>query len=676
LREEEEMKSPKKFLTLLLAILLTALAIVTPLSPVLALSITVTMSPSSGPPGTVIYAYGTNCTAGATYTLYFGSSAITSGIVPAGGTVYTYFGAPVMARGSYSVTITTPSDTTTYPATFTITPQVFLDTTSGSAGNQVTVSGNGFYPNSAITIYFDGVAQTPTSTVYSDYYGQFYGATITVPQTYGGAHIITAGDYGGASLGATYSIIPKMTLSASTGAVGSSITVSGTGFASSSTLSFFIDSTAISMSASTNSAGNFSNVAVVIPATYGGAHTLMVQDGSSNSLTADFTVTAAMTIGPTTGPVDTAVGITGNGFLASHAITFTYDGVGVSPTSGSLTSDAGGSFSTNFKVPASSSGSHVITVSDGTNSISANFTVVATASIGPTSGPVATTITASGSGFKGNGKITITYNSVQVGTATANATGSFTTTFTILSASTGSHSMVITDQTNTQTFSFSVTPAATISSTSGYVGSDINVNGTGFGSNKGVTVKYDSDQVTSSTTDASGTFTASFKAPVSKGGDHVIMVTDGTNTTTFKFAMDSTAPPMPTLSLPANLTKLDKIPTLSWTQVTDPSGVTYTLQISKDVAFNNIILHKQGLTTPSYTITKEEKLKSASKSAPYYWRVQAIDAASNESTWSTPQTFLVGLALGDWAIYIVFAVVAVMLGVGGFLLGRLTKRRF
>jgi hypothetical protein len=674
-----KMKAPRKFLTLLLAILLTALAIVTPLSPVLAAAtVVVGISPSSGPPGAVLYVYGTGCTATSTFTVYFGTTAITSGIVPTGGIISTWFGVPVLPRGAYDVTISTNApDTTLSPGVFIITPQVFLSTTSGSSGDQLIVSGNGFYPSSAITIYFDGVAQTPTTTVYSDYYGQFGPAAIAVPQTYGGAHTVTASDYYGVSPGATYTITPKVTLSASTGAVGSSVTVSGTGFAASSALSFFIDSTAISVSASTNSTGNFSNVALVIPATYGGAHTIKAQDASNNSVTAAFSVTAAMTIGPNTGPVDTSVAITGKGFLASSAITITFDGANVTTTS-SLTSDANGSFNANIKVPASSSGSHVITVSDGTNSISANFTVVATASIGPTSGPVATTITTSGSGFKGNGKITITYNSVQVGTATANATGSFTTTFAIPSASTGAHSLVITDQTNTQTFSFSVIPTATISPTSGYVGSDITINGTGFGANKGVTVKYDADQVTSSTTDANGTFTASFKAPISIGGNHQITVTDGTSTSTFKFTMDSTPPLVSTLSLPATLTKLGKIPTLAWTEVKDPSGVTYTMQISKDAAFSTLTLQKQGLTTPSYTLNKQnpqEKLKSASKSAPYYWRVKAIDAASNESAWSTPQTFLVGLAIGEWAIYIVFAVVAILLGVGGFLLGRLAKRR-
>ena len=233
-----------------------------------------------------------------------------------------------------------------------------------------------------------------------------------------------------------------------------------------------------------------------------------------------------MTIGPTTGPVGTTVAITGKGFLAGSPITVTYDGATITTTLASLTSGADGSVNASFKVPASASGNHVIAVSDGTNTISANFNSLSTAAVNPTSGPVGTTITASGTGFKANANITITYNNVQAGTTNANGLGNFTTTFAIPSASTGAHSLVITDQTNTQTFSFSVTPTANpISPTSGYIGSNITISGTGFGANKTITVTYDSNPVTlttPSTTDANGTFTVSFKAPVSKSGNHSV----------------------------------------------------------------------------------------------------------------------------------------------------------
>ena len=305
------------------------------------------------------------------------------------------------------------------------------------------------------------------------------------------------------------------------------------------------------------------------------------------------------------------------------------------------------------------------------------------ATVSPTNGPVGTAITVNGSGFKGNANVTITYNGATAGTTTANGLGNISTTFNIPPASTGSHSLVITDQTNSQSFTFSVTPTANpISPVSGPIGTNITLGGSGFGANKTITVTYDSNPVnlaSSTTTDANGTFNVSFKAPVSKSGNHSVVLTDGTTSQTFTFAIDATPPPVPTLTLPVAATKLGKIPTLSWTSVTDANGgISYNMQIAKDATFNTIIFQKTGLTSPTYTLNTQnpqEKLKSASKSAPYYWRVQAIDAASNVSAWTTPQTFLVGLALGDYAGYIILGVVAIMLGVLGFVIGRLTRRR-
>ena len=249
------MRRPKKFLAILLAILLIALAIIVPALPVFAAAFSVTLSSYSGAPNTALYAYGTGLTANGTntYTVLFGTTTVVgTTVIPTGGTVGAYFGVPILPRGSYNITITTSGDTqnTPYPA-FVITPQIFLGTSSGHIGDQLVVSGNGFAASTAITIYFDGIAQTPSSAINTDIFGQFANATITVPSTWGGNHTITAADYYGPSPGVTYSISSSMTLSATTGAVGSSITVSGVGFAANSALSFFLDSTAISVSAST-----------------------------------------------------------------------------------------------------------------------------------------------------------------------------------------------------------------------------------------------------------------------------------------------------------------------------------------------------------------------------------------------------------------------------------------
>ena len=63
------------------------------------------------------------------------------------------------------------------------------------------------------------------------------------------------------------------------------------------------------------------------------------------------------------------------GFLASHALTVTVGGTAAKTTAGART-DQDGSASITFTVPSLPAGPHAVTVSDGTNTVTAatNFT--------------------------------------------------------------------------------------------------------------------------------------------------------------------------------------------------------------------------------------------------------------------------------------------------------------
>ena len=202
------MRLNKKFLGVLLSVLLTAMLITIPVTPVsAAATVSLGVTPASGPAGTIVYVTAGPCTAASSFTVLFGSTNIVSGVVPAGGTVTTYFSVPVSVRNTYSISVSTSAgETTLTPATFTVTPIIHLNNVSGAAGDQVSVSGNGFYSNTAITLYFDGSPVTLTAPVTTDYSGQFSTATFTVPTAAGGTHTVTAGDTGGVSFGVTFTI--------------------------------------------------------------------------------------------------------------------------------------------------------------------------------------------------------------------------------------------------------------------------------------------------------------------------------------------------------------------------------------------------------------------------------------------------------------------------------------
>jgi hypothetical protein len=662
----------RRFYLITCMIVLTTLTILVPVLPVSAAA-TVYLSPITGPPGTIVAITGGGFTAG-NYTVNFGSVVvIQSTAVPGDGTISRTFIVPTLPRTGtpYGVTVTTTAGDTVNVPTFTITPAIWLSASSGLVADEIHVSGYGFLASTTITISFDSTSMITTS---SDSSGTFSNVDLTIPSTTAGWHTVSARDYIGASPGVVFVVSPTITLSASTGTIGSSITCSGNGFATSSIVSFSLDSTVISGTATTNSNGAFGTTTLTVPAISGGVHTFQARDASGNSATASITINASLAINPNNGPSGTTVTVTGSGFQANGTISITYNGVIMTTSLSPVTANSSGGFIATFTASALPAGIYSVVVSDATRTASAQFTSIATATMTPASGSVGTSIIASGTGFKAKSAVYANFDGAQVALGASDINGNFTITFTVSSSSTGTHQITITDKTNTLNFSFSIIPSLMINPTSGFVGTEITISGSGFASKHTITFKYDTEQLSSSSTDKDGAFTVILKAPVSKGGNRLITVSDDTSTLTATFAMDATAPPAPQLLFPQPLTKANKLATLDWQDVTDPSGVSYTLQIATDNTFSILILQKPGLTTSAYTISEAESLQSVSKKTPYYWRVKAIDTASNESEWSMSSTFFVGFVMSDWVQYVIFGVVSVLFGVTGYLLAMLRYR--
>ena len=243
----------------------------------------------------------------------------------------------------------------------------------------------------------------------------------------------------------------------------------------------------------------------------------------------------------------------------------------------------------------------------------------------------------------------------------------------------GTYEVRVSDGVNTGNADFTVLLSASLSPTTsqaspGYVRTKLTISGVGFKPNGTITIKYDDTQVATAPADSSGVFSVTFSAPASIGGDHTITASDTYNTKQFTFTMESTPPPVPEPLLPEMAAKAKSEAYFDWEGVIDPSGVTYTLQIASDADFNDIVLKKVGLADSEYTITEEEKLESVSKEEPYYWRVRAIDGASNNGPWTGARSFRVGFifTMPGWAIYTLLGVGALLLGVFGFWLGRRT----
>jgi hypothetical protein len=111
--------------------------------------------------------------------------------------------------------------------------------------------------------------------------------------------------------------------------------------------------------------------------------------------------------------------------------------------------------------------------------------------------------------------------------------------------------------------------------------------------------------------------------------------------------MEATPPSAPQLLLPPGGARLGlfgpEAPQLDWSDVTDPSGVSYTVQVAEAADFSRLVVVKGGLKRSEYALSEAEALGVGN----YYWRVKAIDGVGNESKWSVPSQFRVG-AFPSW----------------------------
>jgi len=397
---------------------------------------------------------------------------------------------------------------------------------------------------------------------------------------------------------------------------------------------------------------------------------------------AEFTV-IGITIKPEKGPVGTRVEIEGVGFDDDYSIDIEYDGDDIDIVSGEDETDSHGEFTCKIDIPKSTAGDHTITAEVHGDEGEAEFTVEPKITISPTSGIVGDEVTVSGTGFGDEVDVYIYFDGYEVditGDDKTDEDGSFEASFDVPSVGPGTYDVEADDDDdNTAEAEFSMIMDISISpvtseASPGNVGDSVTVSGTGFKAKHEITITYTSTPVVFHTTSGSdGSFSYTFTVPPSKAGEHTITATDDTNSMEVSFYMESTPPPTPSPLLPLMGDKAGSMAYFDWEDVDDPSEpVTYTLQLASDENFTTMVLEKKGLTDSEYTLTGEEALESTTEETPYYWRVRAIDGASNASAWTGAGTFYVGFVfeLTGWILYALMGLGGILLFFIGFWVGR------
>jgi len=662
------MKRNKILGMLALVVILALLVVAIPATPVLAQ--TFSCNPDTGAPGTTVDVYGTGYTASDQIRIDFNWMPRVTATVSPTGVLNTSFTVPNVGEGIYQVQAYSTSSMAyvAYDYFTIVSAEIEIDPEEGPVDTEVEISGEGFDDREDITVEYDGdEVDIESGDRRTDTHGEFQNTTIIIPDSIAGDHTVTVtGEDSDLVAEAEFIVEEEITINPDEGPPDTEVIVTGTGFGNRSDVTIYFDGDEVEED-ETNRYGSFT-ATFIVPALTPGKYEVEAEDDDDNAADVDFTILAAnISVQPISGKVDTGITVTGTGFTGT--VTIKYDGV----TKATATASAG-AFSATFNAPASTSGAHTVAASDSVSTANASFTIVTDASLSQTTGYGGDEVTVSGTGFRANQSLTITFDGTDALTTTTGATGSVSDTFNVPALATGTYEVVISDNTNTVTTSFEVLASASLSQTSGNVGTEITVSGVGFTGT--VYIDYGDVEVATTTADDSGAFSVTFSIPASISGEHIITARDDTNSIPNTFTMESEAPPVPVPLQPEVDGKAKAEAYFDWEDVSDPSGVTYTLQIASNENFteDSIVLEKEGLTESEYTLTEEERLESTQKEAPYYWRVKAVDRASNESGWSTPASFHVGfsITLPDWAMYVIYVVGAVVVGFIGFWFGRRT----
>jgi large repetitive protein len=326
------------------------------------------------------------------------------------------------------------------------------------------------------------------------------------------------------------------------GPVGTSVSISGHGFTGAKNVKF--NNTSVGASGFTVNS-NVSITATVPTGATTGKISVVAADNSTATSTGDFVVTSGASASissfvPTCGPVGTSVTITGTNFTGATAVAF-------GGTSASYTVNS--SLKITATVPAgANSGKISVTGADSvTVSSAATFTVTgnlaaAISSFNPTSGPVGTSVTITGTNLCGASAVT--FNATPAPGFTVSSNTQITATVPS-GATTGKIGVTTPVNTATSATDFTVTNPSgpTITSftpTFGLAGTKVTITGTNFTGATQVMIGSKADPTFTVVSNTSITATVQNGA---HSGPISVTTPSGTATSATDFTVGSTAPP-------------------------------------------------------------------------------------------------------------------------------------
>jgi len=465
---------------------------------------------------------------------------------------------PTATAGAHMVTISDGVNSVNVP--FTIIPKVTISPMKGPVGTAATVTGSGFAAGYTVSVYVGG---KPLGSALSDSTGAVTVAG-AIPTLDAGAQAVTGQDLAGYSTTvatqAAFTVTPTLILTPVTGLGGSYASVSGSGFEAGDTVSMYfagvpwLNPASAPYTFTADVDGKIGPANLVVPAAAAAGTTeVKAEDASTNTATANFTVTSRpLTITPNSGPMGTRVMITGSSMTPDGTIAIGALMIGGNTwNTAEVTIDTGGVIAptTLSVLPGLTYGANMVTATDNMSLTSAGvFTVVRpTLAVAPASGPKGATVTITGAGWVPNKPVTITFAG-EPWPVYADANGNIAAALQVPpTAGTGANAVVASDGAlgNAAASAAFMVPAASIAvtPTEGQQGTAITITGTGFQGYSGITIQIGAYSFpTTPLTSALGAFTFNSTIPGVAPGSQVVQAADGVGATATTFFIVRQAP--------------------------------------------------------------------------------------------------------------------------------------
>ncbi len=444
------------------------------------------------------------------------------------------------------------------------------------------------------------------------------------------------------------------------------MTVAGSNFASyaGDRIFVFFDSTEIArIAVSVPASGNFQVVFEVPANTIPGDTVVSIRSVIGSILAEEiFTVNAPqLRLSTWGGTVLTKLQASVRGFYVGKSVDFKYYFGDEILFMGSQVAGETGECSLQFPIPASPRGKHSIIASnkDGQRA-TAEFDIISAAIIEPQIAAVGDNITVSGTGFTADSEISIDLYDQLVTNAQTSDYGSFSAQFIVPVIKAGTYLIAVKDVNREVRWAeLAIVSRISLSRSTGEVGAKLTLSGTGFEAGGTVTVKYDVEELSVLKTDDTGAFTCTFTVPIGAAGVHIVTVTDGINLRQVIYTVESEAPAPPEPLSPKQYAVVTMPLTFDWEGVYDVSQpLLYTLQVAHTTDFLHPVLDESGLIASQCTLGNGETLLPNRRGTYYYWRVRAVDGASNVGEWSAPAAFRVKPVdiLPAWARYVLIVI--------------------